>query len=250
MRPRVLLLDDDDLVRALITFALEDMDIDLVECVSVAQALQQLHDEPVQLLLTDLMMPGESGLSFIGRLADNPQLAGGARIVVFSAGLTTEVRAQLAPLPIWRLLSKPASITAIRSCVEDGLAAARADGAASGVASGVASGTSPAPAAPAVDSVAAAYFNGDAVLSESYRRTCLQQFPIDVRRGDAAVAQTDLAALRRLAHDLKSVLQILGHDTLAQQARALEDASAAGDAPVSLQLWVPVRTGLQALVRG
>jgi CheY-like chemotaxis protein len=134
MRPRVLLLDDDDLVRALITFALEDMDIDLVECVSVAQALQQLHDEPVQLLLTDLMMPGESGLSFIGRLADNPQLAGGARIVVFSAGLTTEVRAQLAPLPIWRLLSKPASITAIRSCVEDGLAAARADGAASGAA--------------------------------------------------------------------------------------------------------------------
>jgi CheY-like chemotaxis protein len=242
MRPRVLLLDDDDLVRALITFALEDMDIDLVECVSVAQALQQLHDEPVQLLLTDLMMPGESGLSFIGRLADKPQLAGGARIVVFSAGLTTEVRAQLAPLPIWRLLSKPASITAIRSCVEDGLAAARADGAASGAA--------PAPAPPAVDSVAAAYFNGDAALSESYRRTCLQQFPIDVRRGDAAVAQTDLAALRRLAHDLKSVLQILGHDTLAQQARALEDASAAGDAPVSLQLWVPVRTGLQALVRG
>jgi CheY-like chemotaxis protein len=240
MRPRVLLLDDDDLVRALITFALEDMDIDLVECVSVAQALQQLHDEPVQLLLTDLMMPGESGLSFIGRLADNPQLAGGARIVVFSAGLTTEVRAQLAPLPIWRLLSKPASITAIRSCVEDGLAAARADGAASGAA----------PAPPAVDSVAATYFNGDAALSESYRRTCLQQFPIDVRRGDAAVAQTDLAALRRLAHDLKSVLQILGHDTLAQQARALEDASAAGDAPVSLQLWVPVRTGLQALVRG
>ena len=238
MRPRVLLLDDDDLVRALITFALEDMDIDLIECASVAQALQQLHDEPVELLLTDLMMPGESGLSFIGRLADDPRLASGARIVVFSAGLTTEVRAQLAPLPIWRLLSKPASIAAIRSCVEDGLAAGRTDTA------------QPAPAAAAVDSVAAAYFNGDAALSESYRRTCLQQFPADMRRGDAAVAQTDLVVLRRLAHDLKSVLQILGHDTLAQQARALEDAAAAGDAPVALQLWVPLRAGLQALTGG
>lgn len=242
MRPRVLLLDDDDLVHALISFALEDMPIELIACVSVAQALQCLQDAPVQLLLTDLMMPGESGLSFIGRLADNPQLAGGARIVVFSAGLTSEVRAQLAPLPIWRLLSKPASITAIRSCVEDGLAAAQA--------ATTVPGAVPAPAPPAADSVGASYFNGDVALSESYRCACLRQFPADLHAGDAAVAQTDLMALRRLAHDLKSVLQILGHDALAQQARALEDAAAAGDAPVSMQLWVPLRNGLQALLAG
>ena len=244
MRPRVLLLDDDDLVRALIVFAIEDMDIELVECTSVAQAMERMRAAPVQLLLTDLMMPGESGISFIGRLVDEPALAASVRIVVFSAGLTQDMREQLAPLPIWRLLSKPASISAIRNCVEEGLA---------GLAP-VAQDPSPVvtatPSSAQTDQIARTYFDGDRDLSDSYRQTCLRQFPADIQAGDAAAAHVDLAALRRLAHDLKSVMQILGHDALAAQARALEAAAAAPDIATAVRGWASLRAGLAQLVQG
>lgn len=240
MRPRVLLLDDDDLVRALIVFALEDMDIELVECTSVAQALEQMRTAPVQVLLTDLMMPGESGVSLIGRLADDPALAAGARVVVFSAGLTSEMREQLAPLPIWRLLSKPASIGAIRACVEEGLAGGAA-----------VPPTAQAPAPAGVDlppQSLQAYFDGDRALADTYSQSCIQQFPADIRTGDMATAHVDLPTLRRLGHDLKSVLQILGHDALAAQARTLEAAAAAPDTQAALQGWKTLRMGLASLV--
>lgn len=243
MRPRVLLLDDDDLVRALVIFALEDMDIELVECTSVAQALDCMRKAPVKLLLTDLMMPGESGLSLIERLHADPQLNAGARIVVFSAGLTDDVRAQLAPLPVWRLVSKPASIGAIRACVEEGLAEAAAEAPAAADAPAVT-------AVPAEPAAPSAFFNGDRALSESYRRTCLRQFPADIQAGDAAAAHVDLAALRRLAHDLKSVLQILGQDALAAEARTLEAAAAAPDIAAAVRGWGTLRAGLAALVAG
>ncbi|MGZ3032103.1 hypothetical protein AAER12_14430, partial [Pseudomonas aeruginosa] len=48
----------------------------------------------------------------------------------------------------------------------------------------------------------------------------------------AAVAASDVARLRRVAHGLKAVLELIGQPALAAQARALEDSAAA---------WAPAR---------
>jgi len=67
-------------------------------CDSVAAAIQILHATPVQLVLTDLMLPGASGVDLLQQLRAAPELRGQAKVVVLSAGLTTAARQQLAPL--------------------------------------------------------------------------------------------------------------------------------------------------------
>ena len=70
MRPRVLLLDDDDLVRALIVFAIEDMDIELVECTSVAQAMALLQTQAVDGIILDLGLPKKDGMAILTSLRE------------------------------------------------------------------------------------------------------------------------------------------------------------------------------------
>lgn len=62
-RPRVLLVEDDPSLRRFVALALDELDIQLLRCASVAEAVEVLSQGPVRLVLTDLMMPGESGLA-------------------------------------------------------------------------------------------------------------------------------------------------------------------------------------------
>jgi CheY-like chemotaxis protein len=121
-RPRVLLVEDDASVRRFVTLALEELPIELVACDSVAPALAELARAPACLVLTDLMLPGEPGESLVRRLAEDAVLRGPARVAVFSAGLTPEVRGRLAGLGVWRLLSKPVSLAELEGCVREALA--------------------------------------------------------------------------------------------------------------------------------
>jgi hypothetical protein len=81
-------------------------------------------------------------------------------------------------------------------------------------------------AGPPIDPVLQ-HFGGDRGLYESFRGGCLERFADDLAQGNAAVASGDAAALRRVAHGLKAVLELLGQNDLASQARTLEDAAAA-----------------------
>ena len=93
------------------------------------------------------------------------------------------------------------------------------------------------------------YFEGDMDLFHAYRTACLAQFPNDVRDGDAASASTDLQALRRVAHSLKSVMLTLGFPYWSTQARELEDNSHAGRAGPALQQWASLRAHLLQLLQ-
>lgn len=119
--PRVLLVEDDATLRRFVAMALEDMPIDLVQCDAVAPALALLAQDPFVLVLTDLMMPGESGFDLLEHLHRTPALRGRARVAVLSAGLTPEVREQLADMEVWRMLSKPVSVGTLVACVQDAI---------------------------------------------------------------------------------------------------------------------------------
>lgn len=239
--PRVLLVDDDPSIRRFVALALEDLQITLIEAGSVREARERLAGAaPFALIVTDLMMPGETGLDLLQHLADHPEQRGGARLAVFSAGLNATMQAQLAGFDVWRQLSKPISVVELEDCVRDALGL---DGAA-------ASPPQPgAAAAPAVlDAAAEAaihrHFAGDRALFLAYRSSCIAQFEADIRAGDAALARPDLPALRRLAHSLKSVLATLGASEAGAVARALEDSAGRSDAAASAPLWQSLRNHL------
>jgi DNA-binding response OmpR family regulator len=227
----VLLVEDDPSIRRFVVLALEHLDIDLLEAASLGEARQQLAGAPLRLLISDLMLPDGSGLSLLQELAASPGRHAGVRLVAFSAGLGAERRAQLLALGIDELLAKPVSLSALEACVQRALTDAR-------------------PACPAPDasrSVVAQYFGGDQQLHDAYRATCLVQFVADRQQGDRAVSVGDRAALRRLAHSLKSVLQTLGCLAACKEATALERAAEGVEMDRVAAGWARLRAELVAL---
>ena len=241
--PRVVLVEDDAALRRFVEMALDGLAIDLRPCTRVAEAWPLLRSGGWQLLVTDLMLPGESGLELIQRLAATPA-AGGGRIVVFSAGVMPALRAQLATLGVWRVLDKPVSVAALASCVRDALGLAPPPGTSAPDGGGAGTDADE-------QHVIALRFGGDATLFRAYRASCLALFPADLAAGDAALAAGDAQALRRLAHNLKSVLETLGHPAPALVARQLETAcEGAPGAQAAAPLWQDLRRAVETLTRG
>jgi CheY-like chemotaxis protein len=239
-RPRVLLVDDDASIRRFVVLALEELDIELVEVPGVAPAREALGAGRFDLIITDLMMPGETGLDLLQHLADHPAQRGAARVAVFSAGLNAAMQSRLETFDVWRQLSKPISLTALEDCVREAVAARPAPPAAAGADLSAVDGALNDDERAAI----ARHFGGEQALFIAFRASCRAQFAADLRAGDAAVAAGDAAALRRLAHSLKSVLATLGHPMPGATARALEGAAAAADWTAASPLWQQLRAHL------
>lgn len=236
-RPRVLLVEDDASLQRFVALALDELDIELLLCSGVDAALALLAQQGVQLILTDLMMPGRSGFELIEELTARPALRGEARLVVFSAGLTPPVRQRLEGLQVWRLLSKPCSVAELQACISTGV--------------GLGFRAAPLPPADPGSAAIAQHFGGNAALYKAFRAACLEQFAADLAAGDLACTQADAPALRRLAHSLKSVLLTLGHAEASAQARQLEDLAEqlnqASDWPSARAEWLGLRAAVGEL---
>lgn len=238
-RPRVVLVEDDPSVRRFVEMALEELPIDLVSCADVAQARAALSRQPAVLVITDLMLPGESGMSLIQALASNEALRGGARVAVFSAGVSAGVLEQLASHAVWRVLAKPVSLATLQACVLDALPNERGRPEPVGAAA-VASG--------AAADVVASHFEGDLALYEAYRDACLLQFAADIQDGDSSVDSADWPRLERLAHSLKTVLLTLGHADSGQIARTLEGDARSAESDRARRGWTTLRETLARLI--
>lgn len=223
-KPVVLLVEDDPSVARFVEMALDTLPVSVHVSPCVESALVWLQSHRAALVITDLMMPGESGAGLLRRMQATPALAAGARVVVLSAGLDHAVRQELIACGAWRALDKPVPVAALEACVREALA----DGPA-GMAAGPAARSTPAPQGaalpdPALEAIRD-YFGGDAALFQRYRATCLAQFTHDAAEGDRALRAADLKAMRRLGHSLGGVLRTLGRKEDAMLARQMEEAA-------------------------
>lgn len=242
---RVLLVEDDASIRRYVRMALEELPLELVEAATLEQARAALDAAPVALLLTDLMLPDGHGTELLAA-------AGAvARRVVFSAGVDARMRERLQALGVHAVLEKPVSLPALLECVESALAAPGP---------GAAADARGAPASPAAAPTAEdgadvesrraieLHFGGDASLYAAFRAAALGQFAADVQAAEAALAAADVASLRRVAHNLKSALRLLGHDAPSELARRLEALAADGAAAARLAAaWQPLGEAVRRL---
>ncbi|MFW5952338.1 MAG: response regulator, partial [Gemmatimonadota bacterium] len=69
-RGTILVVEDDDAVRSLAARVLRREGYEVVEAADATRALEAaaLSDHPIALLLTDLVLPGESGAELAGTL--------------------------------------------------------------------------------------------------------------------------------------------------------------------------------------
>jgi HPt (histidine-containing phosphotransfer) domain-containing protein len=91
------------------------------------------------------------------------------------------------------------------------------------------------------------YFEGDAALFAVMLQQSKRQFLQDLQDGDAALQRGDGAALRRVAHSLKTVLRMLGHPRMANMAHYLESSAAGDDRSVWPSLWQALRNRIERL---
>lgn len=254
--PRVLLVEDDSSIARFVQMALDELPIELVTCSNVPDAMDALRLGSTQLIITDLMLPGESGMGLVQRLLSDPAIGRSVPVAVFSAGLTPAVREQLQAMKVWRMLSKPASVLALEACVRDALSlhdeptvstpAAPPTTVRSTAAADEAGEAGEAGEADEADAIAT-HFAGDAFLFKAYRASCVGQFPTDVKQGDAACAAQDWQALRRLAHSLATVLLTLGYPAESVRARQIENAAAQSAAAQCVEHWLVLRVFLLQL---
>lgn len=216
MLARVLLFDEDDAGRASTANALAGIEIELTQCCSGRQALQDLHSASYHLLLVNRATDG--GCSLLEQLAAAPASLGRACVVLLGDASSAGKSPPADLLPVWDQLPRQIPAGQIRRCVSDSL-------------------------------VTAAYFEGDMHLALAYRDGCLLQFPEDVRKGDAALRASDAPTLRRLAHDLVAVMKTLGQPALATDARAVQTAARNADLLEAARYWDRLRSGLCALAR-
>lgn len=240
---RLLLVEDDAAIRRFVELALEEMPLELVSAASLGEAERALaaaaaDGRPFDAVVSDLMLPDGSGASLLRTLAEARGTARGPRLVAFSAGVSAERREQLEAIGVDEILMKPVALSALEACVQrviDRAAPAAADAPAAAGSAG------PAAEAEAIDR----FFAGDAALFASYRDSCRGPFRADLAAGDAALRAGDHAALRRLGHDLKTVLLTLGEPQAAECAAQLEACAEAGEPGAAS--WAPVAAALRRL---
>lgn len=215
---RLLLIEDDASIVRFVQLALEELPghdgvpaVELHVVQTLAEARAALAAGGWGLVISDLMLPDGSAEAM---LAEGMALADGAPLwVVFSAGVHEDRHAALAARGVARTLCKPVPLDELLGTIAELL------------------GDAPLAVPAAADpGVVHSHFGGDRALYEAFRTGCVERFADDLAQGDAAVAAADAAALRRVTHGLKAVLELIGEPGLAAQARALEAATERGHA--------------------
>jgi DNA-binding response OmpR family regulator len=116
--PRVLVVDDEPGVRESLRMVLRDeCAVDLAS--SVDEALAQLRDEPPDLVLLDLVMPGRSGFDLLSEIRSRP---GSPAVVVLTGTTAVATAVEAMKQGAADYLTKPFEVEALRIKVRQLLA--------------------------------------------------------------------------------------------------------------------------------
>ena len=115
---RILIVDDEPNIRELLTVKLKHAGYECRTAASAAEALALLEREPFHLVLSDVMMPGISGIDLLQRIAKvHPDIA----VLMLTAASDTSNAVHAMKLGAYDYIVKPASLEALSIHVEKAL---------------------------------------------------------------------------------------------------------------------------------
>ncbi len=121
MKPFILVVDDDPEVAPMLADSLEAQGYRVTYCMDAAQALVQLENMHVGLLIADIMMPGfGTGVDAYRKIRAKPNQKQ-VLPAIFLTGLTPVEAAKHVPKgdPYIRLLHKPASLAHLLKTIKE-----------------------------------------------------------------------------------------------------------------------------------
>ena len=117
--PRILLVDDDPRHRRSLGLGLRAAGFSTIEADGGSAAIQVLDEQPVDLMITDLMMPGVSGLQLVRHVhASFPSLP----VVLTSGYELGRKQLERAGLRVLAFVPKPYDLDALASFLRNNLA--------------------------------------------------------------------------------------------------------------------------------
>jgi len=121
---RILICDDEDVLRALVRATLDDASYEIAEAEDGDQSIELARSLKPDVILLDMMMPGRSGLEVLELLRADPGLAQ-TPVVMLTARARASDRDAAVAAGADRYLAKPFSPLELISVVEELLEAGR-----------------------------------------------------------------------------------------------------------------------------
>lgn len=118
MPPRVLICDNEEVLRTLVRDALAIGGYDIVEARDGDESVQAARSCEPDLIVLDMMMPGRTGLEVLSELRGEPRFAETPVIMLTARAQAADREAALAA-GVNRFLPKPFSPLALASVVEE-----------------------------------------------------------------------------------------------------------------------------------
>ena len=103
-RSRVLVVDDEQIVRDLLQVTLSSADYDVDAAPDGARAIQMLHAAPYDLLITDVRMPGTDGLAVV---REARRLSATLSVVIITGASSEAIAIEAINLGVKGYLTKP-----------------------------------------------------------------------------------------------------------------------------------------------
>jgi len=115
----VLVVEDDADAREVLAFMFRRLGARIREVASAAEAMNECQQLRPQVLVSDISMPGEDGISFITKIRAQERRDGGAPLsaIALSGFTEAELRAQALAAGFQVLLAKPIEPEALRDAV-------------------------------------------------------------------------------------------------------------------------------------
>ncbi len=117
---RILVADDEAPIANVVARKLSGAGFDVVVAMDGAEALDRALEHPPDLLVTDLQMPGLSGLELCARLAE--EIEGGVPAILLTAKGFELGPDTTRDLPVRRIMTKPFSPRELLAAVREELA--------------------------------------------------------------------------------------------------------------------------------
>lgn len=117
-KPLILAVDDEENIRNLITYTLEAYDLEVLTAENGKVAITILEHNPVDVIITDLLMPSMTGLALIREMKKRKN---SIPIIIITAYGNTDMVKEIIAEGVFRLIEKPLDFETLVPIVNDAI---------------------------------------------------------------------------------------------------------------------------------
>ncbi|TXJ12631.1 response regulator [Brachyspira aalborgi] len=117
-KPLILAVDDEENIRNLITYTFEEHNLEVMTAENGKAAITILENNPIDVIITDLLMPTMTGLALIREMKKRKSAI---PIIIITAYGNTEMVKEIIAEGVFRLIEKPLDFDILVPIVQDAI---------------------------------------------------------------------------------------------------------------------------------